>query len=544
MSLNNNSAIKKPTSASAPTTDSPYLGSKISLVSKAKIRYEGILYTIDANESTVALSKVRSFGTENRPTDRPVPPRDEIFEYIIFRGADIEDLQVREPPQSTLTQDPAIVESSMYPPSTRPTTTGTTNNNLGGSQTRTSLNQGTISSSSPVQQGVNKGVKSSSNTDPLRQLNLNQQPQQQSSKPFSQQSASAQLDGQDYSYGNQKRGRQQQDYNNDFSNNNNNRRGNQRYGYAEWPRTNNSGWDNGYRQQQQSQRYPRQQQQQQQNYEGNRFYPSRRTNNNQQSNGYYGYRERRNSTGGVTGNQQRNTRQQRERADSTRGNNSNQSALKFIGDFDFEKSNAEFDKNAIEDEIKKSLSIKTKKEKDDSKSNTDNDKEKEKENTNQPEQDQQQQEQQDQQEQPEQQTTSASTTKSDQQQPSEANTEGFYDKQKSFFDRISCETTEKEKSNSRRNRNEERRLNAETFGLKYRPSQQGGNQRNGQGGYYNYNRRNNFGQQSYYGNGARYQRGGGGGGGGGDGGGNYGNGQQRGRNTTYYGNTNRRMQAF
>jgi len=53
---------------------------------------------------------VRSFGTEGRPTDRPVPARDEIFEYIIFRGADIEDLQVREPPQSTLTHDPAIVE--------------------------------------------------------------------------------------------------------------------------------------------------------------------------------------------------------------------------------------------------------------------------------------------------------------------------------------------------------------------------------------------------------------------------------------------------
>ena len=128
MSLNNNSSVKKATPTTG-ATDSPYLGSKISLVSKAKIRYEGILYTIDANESTVALSKgkgsprkknreelreglllVRSFGTEGRPTDRPVPPRDEIFEYIIFRGADIEDLQVREPPQSALTQDPAIVE--------------------------------------------------------------------------------------------------------------------------------------------------------------------------------------------------------------------------------------------------------------------------------------------------------------------------------------------------------------------------------------------------------------------------------------------------
>ncbi len=57
---------------------------------------------------------VRSFGTEDRPTDRPVPARDEIFEYIIFRGADIEDLQVREPPHSSVTQDPAIVEVYIY----------------------------------------------------------------------------------------------------------------------------------------------------------------------------------------------------------------------------------------------------------------------------------------------------------------------------------------------------------------------------------------------------------------------------------------------
>uniref|UniRef100_A0A4W5RH63 LSM family member 14B n=1 Tax=Hucho hucho TaxID=62062 RepID=A0A4W5RH63_9TELE len=93
----------------------PYIGSKIGLISKALNRYEGILYTIDTVNSTVVLTKVKSFGSEGRPTDKPTPPKDDVYEYIIFRGSDIKDISLCEPPKSHhgLPQDTAIVQSSL-----------------------------------------------------------------------------------------------------------------------------------------------------------------------------------------------------------------------------------------------------------------------------------------------------------------------------------------------------------------------------------------------------------------------------------------------
>ncbi|KAK0482714.1 Scd6-like Sm domain-containing protein [Armillaria novae-zelandiae] len=95
-----------------------YIGKPISLISQSDVRYRGILAGIDANASTIQLSKVYSMGTESRRTAAEfIPPVQEPYEYIIFRASEVKDLAVDEQqiPRRNVHDDPAVINASSTP---------------------------------------------------------------------------------------------------------------------------------------------------------------------------------------------------------------------------------------------------------------------------------------------------------------------------------------------------------------------------------------------------------------------------------------------
>lgn len=102
-----------------------FSGSRISLISKKNIRYEGTLYSINEGDATVALQDVKSYGTEGRElldttgASTFVPPNDVVHAYLVFRGQDIKDLHVHEKAKTeeTVTSPAAATEGATAAPS-------------------------------------------------------------------------------------------------------------------------------------------------------------------------------------------------------------------------------------------------------------------------------------------------------------------------------------------------------------------------------------------------------------------------------------------
>lgn len=62
---------------------------------------------------------MRSYGTEDREVHLAIPPQEEIFDYILFRGSDIKDIRVvNNVPR--VPNDPAIMQMHVSNPMCQP----------------------------------------------------------------------------------------------------------------------------------------------------------------------------------------------------------------------------------------------------------------------------------------------------------------------------------------------------------------------------------------------------------------------------------------
>ncbi|KAG7665275.1 uncharacterized protein J8A68_001331 [[Candida] subhashii] len=104
---------------------SNYIGKTISLISNKGLRYVGLLDNINAEDATVALKSVRMFGTEGRLAAQgnpnlEVPPGNDIYDYVVFRGSDVKDLSVLDIPVDQV--KPEGPTAGYYAPPTMPQT--------------------------------------------------------------------------------------------------------------------------------------------------------------------------------------------------------------------------------------------------------------------------------------------------------------------------------------------------------------------------------------------------------------------------------------
>lgn len=71
----------------------------------------GTLHEINADDSTIALENVMSYGTEGRrgnPAEE-IAPSASVYEYIVFRGSDVKDISIADEPKETQQPEPPQV---------------------------------------------------------------------------------------------------------------------------------------------------------------------------------------------------------------------------------------------------------------------------------------------------------------------------------------------------------------------------------------------------------------------------------------------------
>lgn len=88
------------------------LGSKISLITNALVRYEGVLSEVDPTKKSMTLINVKSFGTEGRRQNvNEIPAVDSEIPEVQFKVDQIKDFKIVSKPDITLL-DPAIINVS------------------------------------------------------------------------------------------------------------------------------------------------------------------------------------------------------------------------------------------------------------------------------------------------------------------------------------------------------------------------------------------------------------------------------------------------
>jgi protein LSM14 len=98
------------------------IGSSISLISNQDVRYDGVLFSINTDDSCIILKDVKCLGTEDRVTD---PARmqagngDSTIAFVTFPGGEIKDLIVHESTPAAVAPAaalPAAPKSPARPP--------------------------------------------------------------------------------------------------------------------------------------------------------------------------------------------------------------------------------------------------------------------------------------------------------------------------------------------------------------------------------------------------------------------------------------------